>query len=345
MVGRGAAAAADDLDAGRGQVWEVRGHFLGALRVDGAEGAVEPRHAGVGIGHQLLVEAALLHGGLKLGNAVEGVRHAGVLVAPGLGAAVDPDEVDVVEQVVAPGVLARGEYVQKVGGRVPPIGAIDDLLAFAVPRVFKREVDGHGQAGLADDIADHGRFDRGKLGLNREEIDPAFVECVDDALMRGADLVVGNAKIRTARVGFDGPRGGADGAGDEDIPLAEFPGALGELGPALGQRTGLSRVFAGHGQMQLRGDKGVGANAVGPRGNVVGVNGDDGLGVAFVGEGGVGQLDLASEKLGAKAAIVQERTCVVEALEERGHRAGLHLGQGVGAGAAEQPFEQALAKI
>ena len=129
------------------------------MRVDSAEGAVELWHTGIGIGHQLLVEAALLHGGLKLLSAVEGVRHAGVLAAPGFSAAVDPDEVDVVEEVVAAGVLARGEYVQQVGDRVPPIGAIDDLLAFAVLRVFEREVDGNGQAGLAGDVADHGRFD------------------------------------------------------------------------------------------------------------------------------------------------------------------------------------------
>ena len=94
------------------------------------------RHTGVGIGHQLLGEAALLLGGFKLLNAVKGVRHAGVLAAPGFSAAVDSDEVDAVEEVVAAGVLARGEYVQKVGGRVPPIGAIDDLFAFAVLRVF-----------------------------------------------------------------------------------------------------------------------------------------------------------------------------------------------------------------
>ena len=84
-------------------------------------------------------------------------------------------------------------------------------------------------------------------------------------------------------------------------------------------------VFARHIQMQLRGDKGVGANAVGSGRDVVSVNGDDGLRMAFVGEGGVGQLDLAGEKLGAKAAVVHERARVVEALQERGHRQSLRL--------------------
>ena len=35
--------------------------------------------------------------------------------------------------------------------------------------------------------------------------------------------------------------------------------------------------------------------------------------------GGVGQLDLAVEKLGTKTAVVQEGARVVETLEERGH--------------------------
>ena len=143
--------------------------------------------------------------------------------------------------------------------------------------------------------------------------------------MRGADFVVGNAEIRAAGVGLDGPGGGADGTGDEDVPLTVFPGALRQLGPASGQCTGLGRVFAGHGEVQLRGDKGVGANAVGTCGDVFGVDSDDRLWMAFVGEGGVGQLDLAGEKLGTKATVVQEGARVVETLEERGHGAGLRL--------------------
>ena len=144
--------------------------------------------------------------------------------------------------------------------------------------------------------------------------------------MRDADFVVGNAEIRAAGVGLDGSWRGADGAGDEDVSLAEFPGALCQLGPASGQRPGLGRVFVGHGEVQLRGDKGVGANAVGTCGDVFGVDSDDRLWVAFVGEGGVGQLDLAGEKLGAKTAVVQEGARVVEALKEWGHRACLRLG-------------------
>ena len=72
--------------------------------------------------------------------------------------------------------------------------------------------------------------------------------------------------------------------------------------------------------MQLRGDKGVGANAVGTCGNVFGVNIDDRLWMGFIGEGGVGQFDLAGEKLGAKTAVVQERVRIVKALKEMGHR-------------------------
>ena len=71
--------------------------------------------------------------------------------------------------------------------------------------------------------------------------------------------------------------------------------------------------------MQFRGDKGISANAVGTCGDVFGVDSGDRLWVAFVGEGGVGQLDLAGEKLGAKTAVVQEGARVVEALEEWGH--------------------------
>ena len=138
--------------------------------------------------------------------------------------------------------------------------------------------------------------------------------------MRGANLVVGNAEIRTAGVGLDGPGGGTDGAGDEDVLPAALPGALCQLGPAPGQRTGLGRVFVGHGEVQLRSDKGVGANAVGTCGDVFGVNIDDLLWIAFVGEGGVGQFDLAGEKLGAKTAVVQEGMRVIETLEEKGHR-------------------------
>ena len=138
--------------------------------------------------------------------------------------------------------------------------------------------------------------------------------------MRGANLVVGNAEICTAGVGLNGPGGGADGAGDEDVALAALPGALCQFGPAPGQHTGLVGIFTCHGEVQLRGDKGVGANAIGTCGDVFGVNIDDGLWVVFVGEGGVGQFDLAGEKLGAKTAVVQEGMRVVETLEEKGHR-------------------------
>ena len=153
-----------------------------------------------------------------------------------------------------------------------------------------------------------------------KKIDPPFIQRVDDALMCGANLVVGNAEIRTAGVGFDSSGGGADGAGDEDVTSAEFPGALCQFGSATGQRAGLSRVFIGHSEVQLRGDKGVGANAVGTCGDIFGVDIDDRLWMAFVGEGGVGQLDLAGEKLGAKATVVQERGWVIKALKEKGHR-------------------------
>ena len=52
--------------------------------------------------------------------------------------------------------------------------------------------------------------------------------------MRGANRVVGNAEIRAAGVGFDGPGRGADGAGDEHVPPAEFAGAARQGGGAPG---------------------------------------------------------------------------------------------------------------
>ena len=60
--------------------------------------------------------------------------------------------------------------------------------------------------------------------------------------------------------------------------------------------------------------------------------------------GGVGQLDLAGEKLGTKAAVVQEGAWVVETLEEGDTDLSPSM-TGCRRGSAEQPFEQALAKV
>ena len=58
--------------------------------------------------------------------------------------------------------------------------------------------------------------------------------------------------------------------------------------------------------MQLGGDEGIGADQVCAGGDIVRVDVDDGVGVLFVGQSGVGEFYLAGEELGAEAAVVDK---------------------------------------
>ena len=148
-------------------------------------------------------------------------------LAAGFGAAVEAEDLDVVEQVVALGVFARGEDIEKVGGGMAPVGLVDDRAALAVLGILEGEIDRDGQPGLPRDLAGHRRLSGRELGLDGKEVDAALVEGLDDALMRGFDPVIGDAEIGAAGVGFDGAGRGADRPADEYVASALGDGAAG----------------------------------------------------------------------------------------------------------------------
>ena len=97
VIRRRATAAAEKKDAAVEQCSNVCGHILGRLRIGRAVLAIQLGHAGVGIGHDALVLFAPLQGLLDLLAPAEGIRHPRVLAAPSFRAAVEPDNMRMVE--------------------------------------------------------------------------------------------------------------------------------------------------------------------------------------------------------------------------------------------------------
>ena len=75
-----------------------------------------------------------------------------------LGPAVQPEQVDGFEQVVAVGVLPRGEDLEQILREWPQSGPVDDLPGSAVPGVLVGQAEGDGKPEAASDVDGHRRF-------------------------------------------------------------------------------------------------------------------------------------------------------------------------------------------
>ena len=78
-----------------------------------------------------------------------------MLATAGLGAAVEAEDLDVVEQVLALGVFARGADIEEVGGGMAPVGLVDDRAALAILGILEGEINRDGLPDRASDRSAH----------------------------------------------------------------------------------------------------------------------------------------------------------------------------------------------